>query len=79
MVSIEKDIVHAVNAGTKSLTLNIGAWARNYSPIMSQAVSSSLQSSTRMDNESMIVLLLSKPVVRGFMERGRKGQICRGR
>lgn len=72
------DIVLRVDGRTRALTLNIGAWTGNYDPIMSQAVSSSLQSSTRVDNETVIVLLLSSPVVIGFMEREWKGQICGG-
>lgn len=72
------DIVPAVDGRTRALTLNIRAWAGNYDPIMSKAVSSSLQSSTRVDNETVIVLLLSSPLVIGFMEREWKGQTCRG-
>lgn len=72
------DIVLTVNGRMRALTLNIGAWAGNYDPIMSQTVSSSLQSSTGVDNENVIVLLLTSPVVIDFMEREWKGQICGG-
>lgn len=72
------NIVLMVDGRTRALTLNIWAWAGNYDPIISQAVSSSLQSSTGVDNETVIVLLLSSPVVIGFMGREWKGQICRG-